>query len=304
MRALPQNILQTITQRYSCRRYRNEPLTKEHRLALEEFLGSKTCGPLGSPIRLLLLAQAQEDPGALRGLGTYGFIRGATAFMAGAVRSSPNDMEDYGYVMEEAVLCATEMGLGTCWLGGTFTKSSFARRVGLGQGESMPAVVAVGYKEKEDPVRAQLRRRVGATDRLPAEKLFFEGDFHQPLQPHPGEPWAQVLEAVRWAPSASNKQPWRIVKIEDSFHFYLQRTRGYGKGSLVFRIFGLADLQRVDMGIAMCHFESAALGLGLKGSWIVDKPSLLQSDGNPEYIVTWKVQRPVTGRAESYLRGD
>lgn len=273
-------------------------------MALQNFLASKTLGPLGSRPRLLLLAGEKENPGALRGLGTYGFIRGVTAFMAGAVENSPKDLEDYGYTMEEAVLYATGMGLGSCWLGGTFTKSRFAKRVGLTEQQSMPAVVAVGYKQKEDPMRAQLRRRVGATKRLPAEKLFFDGGFDQPMRLDPNEPLAQILEAVRWAPSASNKQPWRIVRIQGSFFFYLQRTKGYGKGSFLFRLLGLADLQRVDMGIAMCHFESAAMELGVKGNWSIDKPALLQSRENVEYVVTWKPESLATVRAaQAYPRG-
>ncbi|MEJ5377554.1 MAG: nitroreductase family protein [bacterium] len=291
-RKLQQDIIQIITERYSCRRYTGEPLREKERLSLGEFLSAKARGPLGSPTRLVLLAQAQEDQGVLKGLGTYGFIRGATAFMAGSVGSSPNDMEDYGYVMEEAVLYATGLGLGTCWLGGTFTKSSFARKVGLRAGESMPAVVALGYKHKEDPIRGQLRRRVGATQRFPAEKLFFQESFEKPLRLHPEEPLGKVLECVRWAPSASNKQPWRIVRIGRDFLFYLQRSKGYGKGSLLFRLLGLADLQRVDMGIAMCHFELAWVQLGLKGKWVKEKAQLLPSQGSLQYIITW---RPDTG---------
>lgn len=289
---MPRDIFQLISERHSCRRYRKEPLKPEDRLALEEFLASQTLDPFGSSLRLVLLAAKEQDPGSLKGLGTYGFIKNPAAFMAGAVTSSPKDMEDYGYAMERAVLFATELGLGSCWLGGTFTKSSFAKRVGLRPQESMPAVVAVGYKQREDAVRAQLRRRVGATDRLPAEQLFFEGDFHQPLRLHPGDPWTQVLEAVRWAPSASNKQPWRILRIQDSFLFYLERSKGYGKGSFLFRVLGLADLQRVDMGIAMCHFELAARELGLRGNWTVNEPQTYQAQGNLQYIATWTLESP------------
>ena len=45
-------------------------------------------------------------------------------------------------------------------------------------------------------------------------------------------------------------------------------------------------LQRVDMGIAMCHFELTAHELGLQGSWIVDEPKLMKPEG-AEYTVTW-----------------
>ena len=287
---MTRDIFQTIGARYSCRRYRSEPLKTRDRLAIEQFLCSKTSGPLGSPLRLVLLAATDQDRKPLKGLGTYGFIRGATAFMAGAVKSSAKDLEDYGYVMEQAVLYATEMGLGTCWLGGTFTKSSFARRIGLTAREAMPAVVAVGYKAGEDLWGEQVRRHVGATRRFPGERLFFDGSFGRPLKPLPREPLARVLEAVRWAPSASNKQPWRILRSDDAFLFYLHRSKGYGKGSLLFKVLGLADLQRVDMGIAMCHFEMAASEVGLRGNWCIERPGIPRPQQGMEYVATWRIE--------------
>jgi hypothetical protein len=92
---------------------------------------------------------------------------------------------------------------------------------------------------------------------------------------------------VRWAPSASNKQPWRIVRNENAFHFYLSRTKGYGKGSLLFSLLRIVDLQRVDLGIAMCHFELTARELGFAGRWAVQDPDIAKPDDRTEYIVSW-----------------
>ena len=92
---------------------------------------------------------------------------------------------------------------------------------------------------------------------------------------------------VRLAPSASNKQPWRIVKDGSAWHFYLQRTPKYGPGSVVFNVMKLADLQRVDMGIAMCHFELTARELGLDGKWARMNPGLEIPDERTEYVVSW-----------------
>ena len=92
---------------------------------------------------------------------------------------------------------------------------------------------------------------------------------------------------VRLGPSASNKQPWRIIQDGSTWHFFLQRTPGYGSGSLVFNLLRLADLQRVDMGIAMCHWELAARELGLQGKWVVKDPDIDKPDGQTEYIASW-----------------
>ena len=60
-------------------------------------------GPLGSRARFALVAATEGDQEALRGLGTYGFIKGATGFIVGAAERSPEDLEDYGYLMEHAI---------------------------------------------------------------------------------------------------------------------------------------------------------------------------------------------------------
>ena len=93
------------------------------------------------------------------------------------------------------------------------------------------------------------------------------------------------------APSASNKQPWRIVRRGADWHFYLQRTKGYGKGSALFAVLRLADLQRVDLGIALCHFELAARELGLVGEWVLDEPDVGALDRSVQYTGTWRATR-------------
>jgi hypothetical protein len=281
-------IFEIIKERYSCRTYVNQPIQASEQRALSEFLASNRSGPLGSRSRLALVAASDQDRASLKGLGTYGFIKGATGFMVGAVERAPKDLEDYGYRMEHAVLFATDLGLGTCWLGGTFTKSRFAEKIEVTRAERVPAVAAVGYVAEDSGFRDRIRVRVGAKDRLAGEQLFFDGSFGVPMAPDQTGAYREVLEAVRWAPSASNKQPWRIVRTGDDFHFYLQRTRGYGKGSLIFSLLRLSDLQRVDMGIAMCHFELTAGELGLTGHWAVDEPRIRKPDGSTEYTVSWR----------------
>jgi nitroreductase len=274
-----------IGRRFSCRRYGERPIEADKRLLLADFLAVRPEGPFGTPVRLALAAATEEDRQALKGLGTYGFIRGATGFIIGAVRRGPRDMEDFGYVMEEAILYATALDLGTCWLGGSFTRSSFATKIAAGREETVPAVTAVGYRA--DGPEEWLRRTSGGRSRLPWEELFFAGGFGRPLTADEAGRYAVPLAMVRLAPSASNKQPWRVVAAGGRWHFYLLRTKGYGKGSLVYRLLGLADLQRVDLGIALCHFALTARELGLGGRWVREEPGIAPADGEAEYIASW-----------------
>ena len=286
-KTLKSSIDEIVKRRYSCRTYVDWPLEATDRRALSEFLASLRAGPLESRTRFSLVAATENDRQSLKRLGTYGVIKGATGFIVGAVEASPRDMEDYGYLLEQAVLVATDLGLGTCWLGGSFSKSAFARKIGATRNEVVPAVVATGYPAAGRRNEDRIRQRAGSDRRLPREQLFFGEKLGEPIDLPSAGAYQEVLEVVRWAPSASNKQPWRVVRSEAAWRFYLQRTKGYGKGTAVFSLLRLADLQRVYIGIAMCHFELAAAERGLAGRWVVERPAIDAIAEGMEYTVSW-----------------
>jgi nitroreductase len=311
-------ISELVSERYSCRAYIDRPIGEADRETLAAFLESLTTGPFGSQARFALLAATGEDRDSLKGLGTYGFIKDAPGFIVGAVQRAPKDLEDYGYLMESAVLAATDLGLQTCWLGGTFNKSGFARKIGATRGETVPSVTAVG-EPTEGSREGWMRQKAGSLRRLAPEQLFFDGTFGRPLElsgaagagagavadagadlgadlgaagagAGPGA-YTAALDAVRWAPSASNKQPWRVLHRDGAWHFYLQRSKDRGRRNVAEVLLRIADLPRVDLGIAMCHFGLVARESGLRGRWVVDAPEPAETgqSGQPglEYVASW-----------------
>jgi nitroreductase len=287
------SITEVIRERYSVRIYKNTPIEAATQAELQARLEAIREGPHGTPVRFKLAAAADGDSQALRGLGTYGLIRNPTGFIVGAARANGHNgekdhtLEDYGYVMEQAILEATALGLGTCWLGGNFTKSSFGKRIDKGSDEIVPAVSVVGYADASSRTRDRLRRKAHSDQRLPWENLFFEGQWEAPITAQSAGDYAEALEMARLAPSASNKQPWRVIRDGQRWHFYCQRTPGYGKGSLIFTLLNIADLQRLDIGIAMCHFELTVREQGLEGEWVSADPGLAPADKNTVYISSW-----------------
>jgi hypothetical protein len=280
-------VVEIIQQRYSCRTYRSEAIEKNTRQVLSDYAASAQRGPLGTQTRFELIAASEGDPQALKSLGTYGFIKGATGYIVGAIEQSRNNIEDFGYLLEMIILYATDLGLGTCWLGGTFTKSSFAKKISVREGELVPGVASVGYiAKKPRRIETLLRRDNGTDRRLPWEELFFEGKFGKPLAHADLGGYKSALEMVRLGPSASNRQPWRVVKDDRAWHFYLRRTPGYRESPLV-RLTTVADLQRMDMGIAMSHFELTARELNLEGGWEILEPQIELLDEFTEYTVSW-----------------
>ena len=89
--------------------------------------------------------------------------------------------------------------------------------------------------------------------------------------------YAFALDMVQLAPSAANKQPWRIVRDENCFHFYEKKEISNSAH----------DIQRLDIGIAGCHFEMAAKEKKLKGSIKkLDEPNIPGSD-SLIYVFSW-----------------
>jgi hypothetical protein len=276
-----------IPRRFSCRTYRKDSLSSEIRTRLVDLAAEANQGPFGNPTRFELIAATDDDSKALRGLGTYGFIKGATGFIVGTCQSGDRNLEDFGYQMEKLILHATDLGVGTCWLGGTFTKSRFAKKIRATTAEMIPAVTSIGYiASKPRRFDQSIRITAGSDHRLPWDRLFFDERFGAPLSRETAGELETALEMVRLAPSASNRQPWRIIKVDNCWHFYLLRTIGYRDSSSA-KLLKIEDLQRVDMGIAMCHFELVAHELGIAGKWDRQQPDLYIPGERIEYSVTW-----------------
>jgi len=281
-------VFEIIRHRFSCRTYDGQLVPQKTRQWLTDFLAILRQGPLGSRVRFSFIAATEQESRSLKGLGTYGLIQGAKAYIAGAVNGSAKDLEDFGYIMELIVLFATDLGLGTCWLGGSFTRSGFSKQVRPDDTEQMPAVISIGcMKDQEKARKGWVRRRAKSDMRLEWGQLFFDSAFGVPLTQESAGAYATPLEMVRLGPSASNKQPWRIVKNDAGYHFYLHRTKGYPP-AVARKLLNIADIQRLDMGIAMCHFELCAQESGLAGRWKTQVPDIVKPDNlTEEYTVSW-----------------
>ena len=280
-------ITEVIQERFSCRTYLKHPIEDEIQVRLADYLALSQIGPFGSRARFKLVSATEGDSAALRGLGTYGFIKGAAGFIVGATCEAEKNLEDFGYLMELIILFATDLGLGTCWLGGTFARSKFAKKISTREDEIIPAVASIGYIAKKKRRFDQgIRNSAGSDRRLPWDKLFFDLEFCTPLSQRAAGDYAVPLEMVRRGPSASNRQPWRIVKDGETWHFYLRRTPGY-KDTKYARFLKMADLQRIDMGIAMSHFELTAREMRLDGRWMINEPGISKLDELTEYSVSW-----------------
>jgi hypothetical protein len=272
-------ITDIIKSRISVRTYEPQKLDESTKKNLSSYLENLK-GPFAGKVRFKRIDSTTALNSNIK-LGTYGIIRGASSYVASAIEKSDMNLVELGYELESFVLYAASLGLGTCWMGGTFKKGEFARAMELKEEELLPIVTPIGYPAKnEGLVGTMMRRLAGSRNRKPWDELFFDGSFNKKLTQGDANTYSEALEMVRLAPSASNKQPWRIVKEMDKLHFYLQHTKGYSS-ALGF------DMQRIDIGIAMCHLDLALKEAGIEGVWEKNDPGIKGIDDLTEYIVTW-----------------
>ncbi len=274
-------ITDIIKSRISVRNYQSSPLDENTKSKIENFFNECGSGPFGGRVRFVL---TENKTIAGKIIGTYGMITGAENYIAGAIKESKRDLEDFGYAMEKLILLITEGGLGTCWLGGAIDRKEFKGLINLRDDEIIPAATPVGHFYKSRNIREKIVRWViNAKKRKPWSEMFFNTQYNVPLAENEAGKYKVPVEMVRLAPSASNKQPWRIIKENNSWHFYLERNAAY---QIRMKAIGF-DLQRVDMGIALCHFELTCNELGLKGKWkLCDVKHIVVPD-NAEYITSW-----------------
>lgn len=278
------SIVELIKMRNSWRKYTRREIAGSIKQEILERVSAPPAGPFGNRVRFRLVEKDISEQETKVKLGTYGFISGAGYFLAGAMKDTEKNFEDYGYLLEELILYCTGLGLATCWLGGSFKRGEFGKALNAADDEIIPAVTPVGYASETRGYRDRLiRMGAGSKKRKPWKELFFTDDFSNPLTPEAAGDYAVPLEMVRSAPSASNKQPWRIVREKNRFHFFLKRTKHYDK------MIKAADMQRIDMGIAMCHFELTAVERNLEGKWQIEKPGSFTPppDEDMEHIVSW-----------------
>ena len=276
------DIENAIRTRKSIRTYNNIPIEPAVKKQLIEFMQANSVGLFGNKVDFYWIDGSLDEFKDIK-LGTYGVISGTNSFIIGKIIDSDKNFEDFGFCLEKLILFCAELNIGTCWLGGTYNKSSFADSVHLKEGEFIPAVTPLGYfGTKKRTIDKMFRRFAGSDNRKPFDELFFSQTFTRPLSEKEKSTYGFFLEMIRLAPSASNKQPWRIVLIDNVFNFYLKRTPNYNSKLLQ------SDLQRVDMGIAMSHFELALSEKKVEHGWSVQNPEL-ETEEQTEYIASCKI---------------
>lgn len=261
------NIEKLVKERRSVRTYENRSLAEQDREKICTFMECIE-NPYSLPIEFKLL-EGMSCP----------VVVGTELYVGGKMKKAPYMNEAFGYSFERLVLYAQSLGIGTVWIGGTMDRGAFEKKMELEADEVMPCVSPLGYPAKKMSLReGMMRKGVKADERMKFEDLFFYESYGVPLTKEKAGKLYFPLEMVRLAPSAVNKQPWRLVINDAGVHFYLQRSKGFGGGDI--------DMQKIDLGIALCHFDMAAKEIGMQMDFSFKSPDIAGTDGM-EYIASY-----------------
>ena len=261
-----------IRSRKSVRTYDGLPLSPEDLEQLKRAAAGVT-NPYGIPLEFRFLSAAEH------GL-TCPVVVGTDHYVAAKLTRGPHMEEAFGYSFEQFVLKAWEMGIGTVWLGGTMDRKAFEAAMDLTEEERMPCASPLGRPGSKPSLKdSAMRLAIKADERAPFESLFFDGSFDVPLTAEKAGALADLLEAVRWSPTAANKQPIRAVVTGKAVHFYVKHSKGFVSDRA-------GDMQKIDLGIALCHFELAAKEVGLDVTFSLADPGL-PTPNYTEYVASW-----------------
>ena len=267
------DVLAAIKQRVSVRSYADRAVDRPLLERLLEF--ARSAGHVtGVPPRVALVSGVEQTMHVLTSIvGAYGLVQNPPHLLVGVL---PEESEiarlDLGYVLEQAVLEATRLGLGTCWVTGTYSAGRAGDAVGLSAGEVAAAVCALGYPTESGWGRLHshtVRRLARGHRRKPLSGIVFSGSWGEPWSPDDAAPeLVAALEHARLAPSAANLQPWRFIVKPDYVTLALVRPAP------------------IDGGIVMAHLALASAALGRAGRWEVrlGDRTLAQACGLPRGV--------------------
>ena len=136
-----------------------------------------------------------------------------------------------GFMLQQMDLWLSAQGVGCCWLGMPNPAAD------VKQADGLPFVIMLGFGQ---PAEGLHRKSISEFKRKPLSEITDLSGVEQ------------LLEPVRLAPSAMNRQPWHLTGSGTSLRIHCKNSGFISKAML-------GDMPKVDSGIALCHLWLSAL---------------------------------------------
>lgn len=211
-------IKELIKNRHSVRQYKDTPIEEDVRVRLDE-LTKEVNEESGLNIKVVY-----DDPECFNTfLAHYGKFKNASNYIAIVGDKKLENLEELaGYYGQKLVLAAQDMGLNTCWVGGTYGKGKV--KIDKEKGEKIVCVIALGYGENEGTKHKS----------KPVSKLCNVAEQDMPVW------FKNGMVAAMMAPTALNQQRFYVTLNDDEVIITSRK----------------APFSKVDLGIVKYNFEA------------------------------------------------
>lgn len=214
-------LYEAIFRRQSIRKYRMEALNVRQMEHIRRFEGEVSSLYPEIQHRFVIIDALSQKDVKIQGL----FKVKAPYYMALYVEDKPKAMTEAGYLMEQMVLYLTMKGIGSCYQGG-------AKISGLMTPVKMKLAIIIAFGMADGPLYRDERE----AKRLAFNKVCI-------VKEELSREMLSILRACRLAPSALNRQPWRMVAYANRIHVFGQKKPGSRFG----------EEGSLDIGILLCH---------------------------------------------------
>ncbi len=213
-------ILEAMKARHSVRSYTDQPISQELIQKLNSEI--KACNREGN----LHIQLVTNEKKAFDGLmAHYGKFSGVQNYIALVGKKNSDLDEKLGYYGERIVLLAQSLGLNTCWVAMTVSKSIVKKNIEVKFDEKLRIIISLGYGSTQGAEHKSKEISKFCTMNQQNPQWFIDG-----------------VKAAMLAPTAMNQQ---------KFYFDLDGSKVSAKSLGKF-------YSKIDLGIVKYHFEIGA----------------------------------------------
>ena len=247
------NLYETIFRRKSVRKYDLTPLDG-HTLA-EIMAHTSALKPMYDDIKIEMKLVSQKD---VKGL----FLAKAPHYLAVFSENKDGYLTNAGFMLQQMDLFFSATGIGSCWQGMPKPTKEILNR------SKLEFVILLAFGKPKERLH---RESVSEFKRKPLGEITdIKGA-------------EELLEPARLAPSAMNRQQWFFTGNASTIHAYRAK-------SSFLTAFMFDRMNRVSMGIAICHVWIAAKHFGKEVEFIGDKEAQNNPPAGHDYAITIKIK--------------
>ncbi len=240
------NMYEAILKRKSIRNYDMNPIDLETIKEIEEYI--KTIQTFNTDIKTNIYVLTDDKK--VSGL----FKVKAPHYVVIDSEKKEDYLVNVGYILEQLVIYLTTKGIGTCWLGSTKPV------VKNDKNSSLNFVSMIAFGTPNETMYRESTNEFKRKDITQISNLFEEDS---------------IMEAVRLAPSAVNRQSWFFEVFENEISVYRQIVAVLTE-----------KMTKVDIGIAIAHIVISAQNEGKTVEFIKKENKMKKGY---DYVITCKI---------------